>query len=648
MNIKVHTLNENGEIKIINAPYVWKLKHKGKMIKVKLKNWHSITTTPEHPFLTNNGWIKAENIKKGMYVAIPRKIYGNEDFEKFIEFINSKILTNELIVKVNEKDLKNVELPSTKIYKKQKNVFRSEDIIEHNLNIEKISFSPRIHRCGKPQHYIKLPKSLNEWKAIFYFAGVMFGDGCVDRIANNDEEVFNKLKSLNNLGIEVERIKRKSSYEIIFKNGKNALINLLKILFDYPSEKKSHNIKIPQILYIAPKELVAEFIKGYFDADGYVNLRQNRIEVISASKEFIEGLSILLLRFEITSKIYEIKKSYKETKKKYYQLNIVGKRNLKNFKNIGFSIKYKEENLNKIIEKSRKSEKYPINKDMKRLRILFGMTRNEVNVSYYAKYENGKEIPSYEIVKKFLNSLKPKNLDKKIKVLEGKERDVNYLKAFESDGLIENGRLTKLGREALNIWKNHEFGKENIDYMKSLIENIAFVEVEDVEIIDYDGYVYDLTTETHNFIANGIVVHNTTLLDKIRKTRVAKREAGGITQHIGASEIPIDVIKRLCGDLLKMLKADLKIPGLLVIDTPGHEAFTSLRKRGGALADIAILVVDINEGFKPQTVEAVNILRQCKTPFVVAANKIDLIPGWNSKEGPFILNFNEKISIQML
>jgi len=113
---------------------------------------------------------------------------------------------------------------------------------------------------------------------------------------------------------------------------------------------------------------------------------------------------------------------------------------------------------------------------------------------------------------------------------------------------------------------------------ESLIQNIAFVEVEDIEVIDYDGYVYDLTTETHNFIANGIIVHNTTLLDKIRKTRVAKREAGGITQHIGASEIPIDVIKRLCGDLLKMLKAELKIPGLLVIDTPGHEAFTSLRK----------------------------------------------------------------------
>ncbi|HID47207.1 MAG TPA: GTP-binding protein, partial [Methanococcaceae archaeon] len=93
----------------------------------------------------------------------------------------------------------------------------------------------------------------------------------------------------------------------------------------------------------------------------------------------------------------------------------------------------------------------------------------------------------------------------------------------------------------------------------------------------------------------------TSLLDRIRRTRVSQREAGGITQHIGASEIPIDVIKKVAKDLLGMLKADLKIPGLLVIDTPGHEAFTSLRKRGGALADIAILVVDINEGFKPQT-----------------------------------------------
>jgi translation initiation factor 5B len=134
----------------------------------------------------------------------------------------------------------------------------------------------------------------------------------------------------------------------------------------------------------------------------------------------------------------------------------------------------------------------------------------------------------------------------------------------------------------------------------------------------------------------------TSLLDKIRKTRITQREAGGITQHIGASEIPIEVIKKISKDLIKMLGANLTIPGILVIDTPGHAAFTSLRKRGGALADIAILIVDINEGFMPQTIEALNILKQNKTPFVVAANKIDRLPGWSSVDGPFITNFNEQ------
>ncbi|MGF3554860.1 MAG: translation initiation factor IF-2 [Thermoplasmatota archaeon] len=118
----------------------------------------------------------------------------------------------------------------------------------------------------------------------------------------------------------------------------------------------------------------------------------------------------------------------------------------------------------------------------------------------------------------------------------------------------------------------------------------------------------------------------TSLLDFIRGSTVAAREAGAITQHIGATEVPIDAIYKICGDLLKEKKFTL--PGLLFIDTPGHHAFTTLRTRGGSLADLAVLVVDINEGFKPQTYESINILKQYKTPFVVAANKIDSISGW--------------------
>ncbi len=125
----------------------------------------------------------------------------------------------------------------------------------------------------------------------------------------------------------------------------------------------------------------------------------------------------------------------------------------------------------------------------------------------------------------------------------------------------------------------------------------------------------------------------TTLLDYIRGSTVADREAGGITQHIGATEIPMDTIEDICGNFIAKLSIKDTIPGLFFIDTPGHAAFTSLRKRGGALADLAILIVDINDGFKPQTYEAINILKMYKTPFIVAANKVDRIYGWEVHEG---------------
>jgi len=132
------------------------------------------------------------------------------------------------------------------------------------------------------------------------------------------------------------------------------------------------------------------------------------------------------------------------------------------------------------------------------------------------------------------------------------------------------------------------------------------------------------------------------ILDKIRSTSIVKGEAGGITQAIGASIIPLDTIKKVCGDLLKALKMDLNIPGLLMIDTPGHAAFTNLRKRGGSLADISVLVIDVNEGMKPQTLEAIEILKAHKTPFIVAANKIDKISGWQKQSEHILDNISKQ------
>ena len=131
----------------------------------------------------------------------------------------------------------------------------------------------------------------------------------------------------------------------------------------------------------------------------------------------------------------------------------------------------------------------------------------------------------------------------------------------------------------------------------------------------------------------------TTLLDYIRKTSLALKEPGRITQDIGATNVSVNVIKEVCGKLFDALREKIEIPGLLFIDTPGHEAFSSLREKGGSLSDLAVLVIDVNEGMKRQTFESLEILRKFKTPFVVAATKIDKLYGWLSREKDFIENF---------
>jgi len=123
----------------------------------------------------------------------------------------------------------------------------------------------------------------------------------------------------------------------------------------------------------------------------------------------------------------------------------------------------------------------------------------------------------------------------------------------------------------------------------------------------------------------------TSILDQFRKTCIQEGEAGGITQKISFTLYPIDKLKNAC-PLIEKSGLKLNIPGFLFIDTPGHAAFTNLRKRGGSLADLAILVIDVTEGIKPQTAEVIQILKHNKTPFIIALNKIDNISGWRKQD----------------
>ena len=132
----------------------------------------------------------------------------------------------------------------------------------------------------------------------------------------------------------------------------------------------------------------------------------------------------------------------------------------------------------------------------------------------------------------------------------------------------------------------------------------------------------------------------TRCIDFVRKTAVVESEAGAITQMISSSAISFKTIQRIAGDLLKNQK--ITIPGLIFLDTPGHAAFSNMRKRGGNLADIAILVIDINEGIKSQTKECIEVLKKYKTPFLISLNKIDKIPGWQDNDEKTILQMIEK------
>lgn len=593
-------------VKKTRITHLWKLNSPSNLIKIKVKSGHEIETTSEHPFLIwkdgKLSYKRADEISIDDFVLIPKKIRGYSDIEKAKEYIFKMLVSSRdllVFLKDDATVFKKLETGNLQLLKKRgifttdpyscisKKRFRSSDFIkicslfgispgESYSMIKTIKNASHKQRVGHTSNHMKLPQTEEEFHKLGYILGCMAGDGYINegKLCNNDPEIQQTYVCYIDdvLGLSC-RIRDGHTCKEVITNGGLTYVRFLIDICGFPSKEKSNNVRIPEIVLYDDVAL-SLFIRGWFDTDGYVSNLNNTVEITSKSESMVKQASFVLLRFGVVSSVFK--------KNDYWVIRIGNKNYLEKFFSfINSNLTYKRERIANAISKTTTSR-------------IFDITPIK-----------GSEIGSFRI----------KNADKHLPYYT-KYKKYNYL---SSNFLRQVASISDINHPIFEIISKDE---------------VCFVRVASTEIIETDdSFVYDFTVPgTHNFIAEGYFVHNTTLLDKIRRTTIAEKEPGQITQAIGTTEVPKNVIEKICGLLLEKFKFKVAIPGLLFIDTPGHEAFTTLRKRGGSIADLAILVIDVLEGMKPQTIESFDILCHEKTPFVVALNKIDRIEGWKSEQ----------------
>ncbi|MBI2045712.1 translation initiation factor IF-2 [Candidatus Pacearchaeota archaeon] len=584
------------------ASHIWKRKKKY-LMEIKTAHGDIIKTTPEHPYFKFPGLLenktKAEDLKIGDYILVPKQIKIKDlDIKKIIF---DKLKESEFLCFLNLNSQGFVEkIRKSGINKIEKNLsikhladslgksrIRIKDLIKIGAHfkvldedlygmIETIKNSSKKQRAGHTSKKVKLP-DLHEPEKLGYLLGCIAGDGHLSKtqvlLDNNDKEIQESyagyLKEIFNLE---SFVRPNHTCQTTINNGGLTFKKFINEIIGIPDKQKSSKIEVPKIAQ-SNKEVFKGFFAGLIDTDGYVSHINYSIELTSKSKIMIKHCSILLLNLGIQSVIYE--------KNGFYNLRIANKKNLGRFL-ASFNLRLKRK-LARVIsayekaQSSRVFDIYPIPKDeLKKLKLRIKI--NKI-IPYYNKY-----LKSQNFTEAFLTS-----------VLKGiKEENSTSLMIRR---LLEN----------------------DSNYVKVISKK---------EIKNPENYVYDFTVpKTHNFVAERTLVHNTSILDCLRESSVQEGEAGAITQKISFTSYPARQLKKAC-PLIEKKGLKLNIPGFLLIDTPGHAAFTNLRKRGGSLADLAVLVIDINEGIKPQTAEVIQLLKHNKTPFLIALNKIDNISGW--------------------
>jgi len=603
----------------VGASHLWKRKASS-LIKVKLSNGDEISTTREHPFLVFDdfkiGFKRADQLETTDAILGPSsyQIKENQSWKSrileamakadcFIVFLDQERSLGFIkkIEASNKEDLKRRKLLTTSF---ESTRFRITDFV--NLSryfgfslddaydwIIAFKNSTKKRRAGKTSRPMRLPSETQLYE-LGYILGVFAGDGSIKgvKLHNNDHEIQNAyVQHMQNIFGAKGKIQFGHTAWEVTTNGSKTLERLFTEVLCVCDSDKCATIRVPWIC-MNSFEAFRGFIEGWFDTDGYVSEINNCIEFTSKSKRVVRESSILLSGLGIHSSVYR--------KYIYWTLRITNRPFVEKFLEI-FNPKLvrRVDSLRKIVHRTSSSriyEKYSLSRGSRsKIKEAMGWGVNR-KIGFF-----NKSIDYPELTGHFLRQI------------------------------------------IQNVERPNETTVEIQSFFQKQLVGIGVTKIEAVE--NPHGWVYDFTIPNfHNFVAERVIVHNTSLLDAIRGTSVAKKEAGGITQMIGASYVSKADIDGIAKDLSKKMKLEMKIPGLLFIDTPGHEAFTNLRDRGGSIADLVILVVDVNQGFQPQTIESIMILKEHKTPFVIVANKIDAIDGWKSqKTTSFMESYNKQI-----